>query len=202
MKVLIRILVLSLVLVGCSKDGDEIAPKDNFSDLFGGKPFKGTAEGVRINEGDENYTWNGEGTVAVIEASGDSVSIVFMADFGEEGDINLKMRGKVEGSNFLMESEGSASFFRIVNEKITGDISNDAQEMNFEGTLREEQANMKVRVYFKETTGAFPKGSSLNLTFKTSREVSEDDDSGEGCQMRMVPIWGPNGMTMGMVPDC
>jgi len=29
-----------------------------------------------------------------------------------------------------------------------------------------------------------------------------DVNDTEGCQMRLVPIWSPSGMTMGMVPDC
>lgn len=74
--------------------------------------------------------------------------------------------------------------------------------MRFEGMMKKEQAKMTAQIYFKEASDPFPKGSTLSLSFDTNREVSDDDDDGSGCQMRLVPIWGPNGMTMGMVPDC
>lgn len=190
-----------LLLSGCTKDDDGQDANQNFNEVFGGKPYKGTAIGIRSQDGVENYTWNGEGRVALIEATADSVSIVFMADFGELGEMNFKVRGKYDHSTYRMDTTDPNIFFRITDEKITGAIDNAQQEMAFEGTMKREMTTMRMRVSFKEANGPFPKGSALDLTFDTHRRP-DDNDNGEGCQMRLVPIWSPSGVTMGMVPDC
>ncbi|MCL7987149.1 hypothetical protein M8998_04250 [Sphingobacterium sp. lm-10] len=202
MKKLFIILTLGLLFAACAKDNTESMEDRNFNKLFGGKPYIGTARGVRSQPGTADYTWNGEGRVAVIEASGDSVSVVFMADFADEGEINLKFRGKIDGSDLRLEAAGSTSYFLITNEQIDGKIENASQSMVFDGILQRGKADMTLSVYFKQTDGAFPAGSTLNLQLNTSREIPNDEDNDAGCQMRLVPIWSPNGITMGMVPDC
>ncbi|PRD48432.1 hypothetical protein C5745_04295 [Sphingobacterium haloxyli] len=193
--------MVSILFLGCTKEDGQDIEDDDFSAYYGGTPFKGTASGIRLQDDQDNYTWEGTGRVALIESSLDSVSLVFMADFGNEGEINLKMRGKTEGSAFRLETEDPSNFFRVIDGKITGSTENHLQKMFFEGSMEKEQVNMAVEVQFKEAEGAFPKGSRLRLRFNTSRNIT-DNDNGSGCQMRLVPIWSPNGMTMGMVPDC
>lgn len=190
-----------ILLSACSKDNGGQDTNQNFNETFGGKPFKGTAKGVLLEDGVESYTWNGEGRVAFIEATADSVSIVFMADFGELGETNFKVRGKYDISSYRMEPTDPNIFFRIIDGKITGAIDNAQQEMSFEGTMRRETTVMHMRVNFKEENGPFSKGSTLDLTFDTRRTIDDNGDGG-GCQMRLVPIWSPTGVTMGMVPDC
>jgi len=202
MRVFIGLLTLTLLLVGCTKEEDGEITKEDFASVYGGKPFVGTAKGIQFQDGAEYYTWNGEGRLALIETTADSVSIVFMADFASEGEINFKVRGKFEGGRFHMETEDPQIFFRVADEKISGNLDNAAQDMSFEGTMKQEKVNMVMEVLFKEENGPFAKGSSLKLSFDASRQVTGDDEDGEGCKMRLVPIWGPNGMTMGMVPDC
>jgi hypothetical protein len=195
------LLVFFLLLTGCKKDTSEQDANQTFNETFGGKPFKGTATGIRSQNGADDYTWKGEGRVALIEATADSVSMVFMADFGDLGEMNFKVRGKYDQSTYRMDTADPNIFFRIIDEKITGTLTNTQQEMSFQGTLRQETANMVMRVNFKEENGPFPKGSSLKLSFDTRRSI-DNNDNGQGCQMRLVPIWSPSGVTMGMVPDC
>jgi hypothetical protein len=101
-----------------------------------------------------------------------------------------------------MGKEISDIFFRIKDQTINGKFISEAQEMSFDGNLRRDKGQMKMVAIFKQETESFPEGTGLELNFDTSRDITENDDGGSGCQMRMVPIWGPNGMTMGMVPDC
>lgn len=202
MKTRLILFTLVLLFVSCAKDDAENMGAQRFDELFGGKPYVGTARGVRSQPGVADYVWSGEGRVAVIEASADSVSVVFMADFDDEGEINLKFRGKIDGSNLRLEAEGSESYFTISREQIDGKIENAAQRMAFGGILQRGKADMSMSVYFKEADGAFPQGSTLNLTLNTSREIPDEGDDESGCALRLVPIWSPNGVTMGMVPDC
>ncbi|MEJ5089257.1 hypothetical protein GEO21_04325 [Sphingobacterium faecium] len=195
------LLVFFLLLTGCTKDTSEQDADQTFNETFGGQPFKGTAIGIRSQNGADDYTWKGEGRVALIEATADSVSMVFMADFGDLGEMNFKVRGKYDQSTYRMDTTDPNIFFRIIDEKITGTLNNAQQEMSFQGTLRNETASMVMRVNFKEENGPFPKGSSLKLSFDTRRSI-DNNDNGQGCQMRLVPIWSPSGVTMGMVPDC
>lgn len=142
---------------------------------------------VLTREGFEDMSWDGDGTITLIESSDDSVSVVFLADFENLGEVNFKMRGKVNGLNFRLEEDESASFFRIVDEKISGNSESSAQEMRFDGKMQREQAKMTAQIYFKEASDPFPKGSTLRLNFDTKRKVS-NNDTGDlpGCQMRLV----------------
>lgn len=202
MKKLFTIIIVSLLFVGCSKDDSTPIADGDFDELYGGKPYKGTARGVRSQPGEADYTWNGEGRIAVIEATNDSVSVVFMADFDDQGEINLKFRGKIHGSDLRLEAAESESYFVISQEKIDGKIENVAQSMLFDGIFQRGKADLAMSIYFKQTDGAFPAGSTLNLQLNTTREIPTENDDDSGCGVRVVPIWGPNGMTMGMVPDC
>lgn len=195
------LLAFMLLLTGCAKENNEQEANQNFNETFGGTPFKGTATGIRSQNGADDYTWKGEGRIALIEATADSVSMVFMADFGDLGEMNFKVRGKYDRSTYRMDTTDPSIFFHIIDENISGAIKNKQQEMSFEGSLKKETASMTMRVNFKEENGPFPKGSSLKLTFDTRRTIDDGDD-GEGCKMRLVPIWSPSGVTMGMVPDC
>ena len=202
MKKLLILFTVGLLLASCAKDDSENSGDQTFDKLFGGKPYVGTARGVRSQPGAADYTWNGEGRIAVIEASGDSVSVVFMADFDDQGEINLKFRGKIVGPDLRLEAAESESYFVISNEQIDGKIENAAQRMAFDGIFQRGKANMDMTVYFKQADGAFPQGSTLNLTLNTSREIPAEGDDESGCKLRLVPIWSPSGVTMGMVPDC
>lgn len=110
MKALISLFTFISLLGGCAKEGDTKA-ENNFDSLYGGKPFKGTAKSVLTGEGFENVNWNGDGTVTLIESSADSVSMVFLADFGNQSEINFKLRGKVDGVNLRFEGNESLGFF-------------------------------------------------------------------------------------------
>lgn len=199
----IVLLIGCILFLGCTKENDENINRDNFTEEYGGKPFKGSVAQELTGEGFEDINWKGDGMITLIEASDDSISVVFLADFGNQSEINFKMRGKVDGLNFRFEDDGSASFFRIVNEKISGNSESAVQKMRFDGTMKKEHAKMTAQIYFKEANGPFPKGATLSLNFNTSREISNNDDGDvSGCQMRLVPIWSPSGVTMGMVPDC
>lgn len=191
----------AIVLMGCAKEDPENGTEKDFVAFYGGAPFRGTAVAVRSQNGADDYRWEGEGSVFLMEESPDSVSLVFIADFDEQGEINFKLRGKYEGLSYKLEAEGTADYFHVVNQKISGLIDNAEQNMQFDGTMQEGNAKMSVQVQFKQTSGAFPAGSTLDLVFDTRRDVEDSEDT-DGCQMRLVPIWGPNGMTMGMVPDC
>lgn len=195
-------IMMPILWLGCAKDDSEDGTKEDFVAFYGGTPFKGTAEAVRSQNGMDDYRWQGKGSVILMEASPDSVSLVFIADFDEQGEINFKFRGKHEGLSYKLEAEGTANYFRIVNQKISGLIDNAEQKIQFDGTMQEESTKMSIMVQFRQANGAFPAGSTLALTFDTRRDVEASGDGTDGCQMRLVPIWGPSGMTMGMVPDC
>lgn len=203
MKKIKLICVLFLMLQGCAKDNDTTSSRNNFESLYGGKPFKGSAKVVLEREGFDKLTWNGDGLVALVESSSDSISIVFLADLGKNNEINLKLRGKVDGPNFSFNGPNASTFFHIVDKAITGNLSNPAQEMRFEGTMNEQRTRLNAEIYFKQANDPFPQGAKLYLTLDTKRAVVVDgDDNGTGCDMRVVPIWSPTGITMGMVPDC
>ncbi|NQD72031.1 hypothetical protein HP439_14995 [Sphingobacterium shayense] len=199
----IVLLIGCILFLGCAKEIDENTNFKNFTGEYGGKPFKGSVTQVLTGKGFEDMSWDGDGTITLIEASDDSVSVIFLANFGKLGELNFKMRGKVDGLNFRIEEDESASFFRIVNEKISGNSESAAQDMRFDGTMQREQAKMTAQIYFKEASDPFPKGSTLRLNFNTKRKVMINDDGDvSGCQMRVVPIWTPDGLVMGMVPNC
>lgn len=193
--------LLLLMLAGCSKDDNSgSGGKKNFIDAYGGSPFRGTSKGILVRNDNSSLTWNGKGTVVLTEAEADSVSMIFRADFGNAGSVNFKLRGQQQGMNYL-SGDPNASHFRIADNKISGRVSNTSQEMTFEGNGAPGKVFMTMHVTFKEEMDGFPKGSVLTISFDTSRDLSDEND-GEGCQMRLVPIWSPSGMTMGMVPDC
>ena len=199
----IVLLIGCILFLGCAKENDENTNFKNFTEEYGGKPFKGSVTQVVTGEGFEDINWNGDGMITLIEASDDSISVVFLADFGNQSEINFKMRGIVDGLNFRFEDDESASFFHVVDEKISGNSESTVQQMRFDGTMKKDQAKMTAQIYFKDANGPFPKGANLKLDFNTSREITNNDDGGDyGCQMRLVPIWSPSGVTMGMVPDC
>ncbi|WP_028295288.1 hypothetical protein [Olivibacter sitiensis] len=202
MKRPINILFSCLLAIGiaCSKDeqgGQE--HEASFSEKYGGQPYTGEAKGELLIDGKVVHTFEGKGTVAAIEPTNDSISLVFRADFDASGEITFKVRGQQRGENFFSENE--AINFRIVDQEIEGEMTNSVQQIHFSGDAREKLVFMDMNVLFLENSDPFPKGSTLKLAFRTSREVTDSED-GEGCQMRLVPIWSPNGMTMGMVPDC
>ena len=199
----IVLFIVCIFFLGCTKENNENTTSDNFAGKYGGKPFKGSVNQVLSGEGFDDLNWNGEGMISLIESSDDSISVVFLADFGDQSEINFKMRGKVDGFNFRSENNEPTSFFRIVDEKISGNSQSAAQQMNFEGTMEKGQTKMTAKIYFKEASHPCPKGATLSLKFNTSREITGDDDGDvSGCQMKLVPIWSPTGVTMGMVPDC
>lgn len=193
---------IALALGACSKS-DQQENQEDFVSIYGGKPYKGTAKGERSANGTTNYRWEGEGRVALIEQTADSVSLVFMADFDEEGEINFKVRGRYDGQHFYTADQDDPSiYFEVSEERITSNITNDVQKMQFGGRLGREKADLTMRVEFLEASGIFPAGSELELRFETARDLATDDGDGSGCSMRLVPIWSPSGVTMGMVPDC
>ncbi len=194
-------LLLSLSFFGCTKDETENLNDENFVSAYGGKPFKGKAKGIRSEDGQTTYEWNGDGRIAIIETTADSASIVFMADFGKEGEINFKLRGAYSGLSYQLSDQQQNPVFMISDQRIIGEITNSEQQMIFNGSMAKNQAILNVQVKFKKETGAFPEGAVLDLTIDGERTIAEEG-SGEGCQMRLVPIWSPNGITMGMVPDC
>lgn len=202
MRTIFSILALLFILGSCSKGKSNDTHSDTFSSLYGGKPFKGSATALLEREGFPDLIWEGDATVALMESSADSVSMVFLGDFGNKSEINFKLRGKMEGSHFRLEGNNSASFFQINDEKITGNLDNDVQKISFGGTMRKERAKMTAHIYFKKASAPFPKGAVLKLELDARRAIVDDGEDGPGCQMRLVPIWGPSGMTMGMVPDC
>ncbi|WP_156309500.1 hypothetical protein [Sphingobacterium endophyticum] len=193
--------MVSILLLGCAKDDDPPRENEDFNSLYGGIPYKGTVQGLISLKGNK-LNLSGVGTIALFEDSKDSVSIVFLADIDDLGEINIKIRGRFDRESFYMEKENSDIFFRIMDQTIDGKFISEVQEMSFGGNLRVDKSQMKMVAIFKQETESFPEGTRLELNFDTSRKIRENDDDGSGCQMRMVPIWGPNGMTMGMVPDC
>lgn len=200
MKLLPHPLLLAFICltIACSKNDQENIDDNTFANVYGGKPYKGSVVAVRLADGTETHRWDGEGRIVFIEPTADSVSMVMLADLGSVGEINLKLRGAQRGSAFFADNENIK--FQIREEKITGNVSNAAQRMAFNGSLSPERSGLVVTVEFVAGQEGFPPGSKLEMTFDTSREA--DGDNGEGCTMRMVPIWSPTGVTMGMVPDC
>lgn len=190
-----------VMLTGCGKSEQALPVGDRFGDQFGGMPYLGDATGELFIDGSLMYTWDGEATVSAIEQTADSVSLVFQADFGDEGEINLKIRGRDQHGNFLLEETGAV--LRIIDGAISGSFENAAQTISFSGDADKRYVFANIDVLFNQSTDVFPAGSTLKLAFHTSRDVEvEHPGDGNGCQMRLVPIWSPNGMTMGMVPDC
>ncbi len=199
-KYITAIVVFFLLLISCSKDKAALSDQD-FNSTYGGKQFVGTAKAVLSRNGFPGTTLTGDAHIALIEVKEDSLSMVFMSDFGEDGEINFKIRGKFDKTSYRFERNESTSFFRIIDEKISGNFISSGQEMNFDGVLQREQAQMTVKVDFIEEHETFPKGTRLELHFNTKRDL-QDGNKEQGCQMRLVPIWSSNGVTMGMVPDC
>ena len=194
-----------LVFMGCSKDEKSQPTQNRFGDQFGGTPYLGDATGKLFVDGSLQYTWEGTATVSAIEQTADSISVVFQANFGDEGEINLKIRGQDHDGNLLFESGEDA--FRIIDSDITGQFDNETQALSFSGDFRERHVFADVDVLFHESTDVFPAGSTLKLAFRATREIAVDappntPDSGNGCTLRLVPVWSPSGLTMGMVPDC
>lgn len=200
--IMATLLLGTLGLQGCAKDSDGEENHADFVSNYGGRPFKGSAEGVRSQGGQANYTWQGEGRVALIEPSTDSVSLVIMADFGAEGEINFKVRGAYSDNAYRATETSGSSYFTVIDQRLKGEIDNGKQLMLFEGLLEKERADISLKVTFLEEVGTFPKDATLDLTLRTTRDASPAAGDGAGCQMRLVPIWSPSGMTMGMVPDC
>lgn len=200
MKIHFGLFAFLLLILSCSKDDSKALGKEDFVSLFGGNSFKGTAKGVRSEDGQNTYNWDGVGRITLMEDTADSVSLVFLADFGKEGEINFKVRGTYKGPNYSWSVQDGSSYFKVEQQRIDGLFVNAEQHMTFQGTMEQEKVQTHIRVEFLENNGVFPKGSVLDLNFDTAREIIDDD--GKGCQMRLVPIWGPSGMTMGMVPDC
>src|SRR5690606_9114913 len=198
----IMLFMVSILLLGCTKEDDQVRESEDFSSLYGGIPYKGTVRGSLLLEGGNKLDLSGAGSIALIEDTRDSVSIVFLSDIEDLGEINIKIRGKYDRKSFYTGNENSDIYFKITDQTINGEFISETQEMTFDGRLEREQRQMKMLAVFKKETESFPKGTRLELNFNTSRDVTENDSGGSGCQMRMVPIWGPNGMTMGMVPDC
>jgi hypothetical protein len=190
-------IILLLLSAGCSKEN--VNNKD-FATTYGGKPYKGDVRVELFENGTSLNTWNGDGRIAVIEAEADSVSIVFMADYGTTGEVNFKVRGKYDQMNYMMGDQ-QPSYFKVNGKTIDGKIFTADQNFNFTGTIENERVNMTMQVEFLKDLNGFKQGDRLDLNFNTTRDISEGNST-EGCQMRMVPIWSPNGMTMGMVPDC
>lgn len=191
------LLLLTLLFASCSKDSDEHVEEHDFATLYGGNPYKGTVIGTRSISGNDTHRWEGDARIVVMEATGDSASVVVMADFADVGEINLKIRGAYHRSSFY--AEGEQVDFQINNQNIKGSIANQMQKIDLNGTLTSAHSDLVMVVEFLQGQDGFPPGSKLVMTFETSRNVNENT---AGCTMRVVPIWGPSGMTMGMVPDC
>lgn len=202
MRPIFSMFALLFILGSCSKEKSNDIHPDTFKSLYGGKPFQGSATALLEREDFDDLIWEGDATVALIEPSDDSVSMVFLGDFGNKSEINFKLRGKTEGSHFRLEGTNSNIFFQINDEKITGNLDNGVQKISFEGTMGKERAKVTAHILFKKASDPFPKGAVLKLELDARREIVGDEEDGPGCQMRLVPIWGPSGMTMGMVPDC
>lgn len=102
-------------------------------------------------------------------ASGDSASIVLLAEFGKGNQTNFKIPGRVDGSNFHYEDAISASFFQVVAGKISGNSENNVQRLLFSGDLKRESAKLEVEVTYKEASDPFPAGFTHQLEFYTIR---------------------------------
>lgn len=202
MKNILYSILLLTMFAACSKDENHDFENMTFQELYGGRPYRGTAKAIITGVGATEQTIDGDGRIVLMDETADSVSLVFLADFGKTGEVNMKLRGKQDGNSFRVEGDNIPGFFRVSNESIQGNIDNPIQTMKFAGTLKREQGILQLEVYFKEATESFPQGSSLKLHLETSRKLPQEGDDTSGCQTRVVPIWGPNGMTMGIVPDC
>ncbi len=198
MRQLVIYIFMLFIIMGCSRKDENQPGDNNFADLYGGNPYKGSVTGIRSEGGNQTHRWEGDGRIVLIEPTADSVSLVVMADFRDIGEVNLKFRGAYNHNSFHAESDHIT--FQINNQKITGIIANTDQKMSFDGTLTTEQSKLIMTIEFIQGQEGFPPGSTLEVIFDTSRKISDDDEG--GCNMRMVPILGPSGMTMGMVPDC
>lgn len=196
----ILFLLVSIVSLGCTKEND--LPDQSFTSFYGGIPYKGTISGSVSIDGGNELDLSGEGSIALIEATKDSVSIVFMSEINRLGEINIKIPGKFDGKSFYMEDENPGVFFKIIDQNIDGKSFSDNQETIFEGKLEKERGQMKMVSVFKQETESFPKGTRLELNFDTNRDISNSDGDVGGCPTRLVPVWSPHGIVMGMVPDC
>ena len=196
--------LVTIGFMGCSKNEKSPPAPSGFGDQYDGTPYRGDATGKLFTDGSLQYTWEGNATVSAIEQTADSISLVFQADFGDEGEINLKIRGQDRDGNFLLENPDEV--FRVIDNDIFGQFENDAQAVSFSGDFRERHVFADVDVLFHEDTDVFPAGSTLKLAFRATREIAVEDpgtsNGGNGCTLRLVPVWSPSGMTMGMVPDC
>lgn len=196
----IVLLVLFILSLGCAKESDQL--DEGFTSLYGGIPYKGTISGRVSIDGGNELDLSGKGSIALIEATRDSVSIVFMSDIDGLGEINIKIRGKFDGKSFYMDDENPNIYFKIIDQNMEGKSVSDSQDMIFEGKLERERGQMKMVAVFKQETESFPKGTRLELSFNTNRDISRSEGDVGGCPTRLVPVWSPNGVVMGMVPDC
>jgi hypothetical protein len=192
-------LIVAILSLGCSKENDH--SNESFTSLYGGAPYKGTVSGSVSIDGNE-LALSGKGSIALMEATKDSVSIVFLSDLDKLGEINIKVPGKFDGKSFYMEDENPNIYFKIIDQNIDGKSISDRQEMTFGGKLERERGQMKMIAVFKQETESFPKGTRLELNFDTKRDPSNSNGNPGGCGTRLVPVWSPNGVVMGMVPDC
>ena len=193
-------LIVAIISLGCSKDSNQ--PDQGFTSLYGGVPYKGTVIGRVSIDGGNELALSGKGSIALIEATKDSVSIVFLSDLNRLGEINIKIPGKFDGDSFYMEDENPNIYFKVTDQNIDGKSISESQEMTFQGKLERERGQMKMVAVFKQETESFPKGTRLELNFDTNRDVSNNNGDVKGCPTRLVPVWSPTGVVMGMVPDC
>ena len=196
----IVLLLVSILSLGCAKENDQHV--QSFTSFYGGIPYKGTISGSVSIDGGNELDLSGKGSIALIESTKDSVSMVFLSDINRLGEINIKVRGKFDGKSFYKEDENPNIYFQIIDHNIEGKSISDSQEMFFKGTLERERGQMKMVAVFKQETESFPKGTRLELNFDTHRDMSNSNGDVSGCPTRLVPVWSPNGVVMGMVPDC
>ena len=199
---MIVLLIMSTLFLGCAKENDQTNQDEDFTAFYGGIPYKGTVSGRVSIDGGNNLDLSGKGSIALIEATKDSVSIVFMSNIDRLGEINIKIPGKFDRKSFYMEDENPLIYFKIIEQNIDGKSISDSQEMTFEGKMEKTRGQMKMVAVFKKETESFPKGTRLELNFDTNRDISNSNGDVGGCGTRLVPVWSPNGVVMGMVPDC
>src|SRR5690606_29765890 len=132
--------------ISCHKNEKPDPAQRRFGDQFGGTPYRGDATGKLFIDGSLQHTWEGNATVSAIEQTADSLSIVFQADFGDEGAINLKIRGQDQNGKFLLESPGAV--FQIIDSDIFGQFENEVQTLSFSGDFRERHVFADVDVLF------------------------------------------------------
>lgn len=174
-------LFLLFAFVSCSKSEQENLGAEDFVSFYGGTPFKGNAKGVLSKDGQTIYEWNGDGRVAIIESTADSASIVFMADFGNQGEINFKMRGAYSGLDYRSSDQNRNPIFMISDHLISGEVINQEQQMIFQGSMEKYKTILNTQVQFMKATEPFPEGSVLNLTIDAERSVEEGDSDSDGC---------------------